>query len=77
MYSAAEQTLHVLPDGGLGPRLRADRLLYSGNLGPTGETSLALRDLSGNQTVFASFPARQFRPDSVLPDVDFDGPVLR
>ncbi len=71
-YSAAEQTRHVLPAGSVEPpRLGADKLLFSGNFGPTGETSLALRDLSGSQTVVASFPARQFRPS--FHNADFDG----
>ena len=60
------------PPAASSPRLGADKLLFSGNFGPTGETSLALRDLSGSQTVVASFPARQFRP-SLPPNADFDG----
>jgi hypothetical protein len=73
-YSRTDRTRHVLPAGSfMAPRLGADKLLFNGNLGSTGETSLLLRGLDGSQTTVATFPARQFVPDNVLPNADYDG----
>ncbi len=74
-YSPAGQTRHDLPADGIAPRIGADRILYADGFAPaaTGPTSLTLRDLAGHQTTVATFPARQYRVDPVLPTADYDG----
>jgi hypothetical protein len=73
-YPKTGQTRHVLPEGSfVPPRLGADRLLYYGNFGPTGEAALALRDLDGTQKLLVIFPGRTITSSSLSGFADYDG----
>ncbi len=73
-YSATSSVRHEVPAGSVTPpSLGADKLLYShhSDLPLTGDMTLALRDLGGNETVVATFPARQMQ--TYFRNATFDG----